>query len=77
MTNNLLIFGCAVLAFSPLCFLFFTLCYSKAHLMIVATTSAFAYLISLLISSLLWLPFSSFSSAILLLLPAIVTGIGG
>lgn len=73
MTNNLLIFGCAVLAFSPLCFLFFTLCYSKAHLMIVATTSAFAYLISLLISSLLWLPFSSYSSVLLLVLPAVVT----
>lgn len=41
--------------------------------MIVATTSAFAYLISLLLSSLIWLPFSSFNSAILLLLPAVIT----
>jgi hypothetical protein len=41
--------------------------------MIVVTTSAFAYLISLLLSSLIWLPFSSFNSAILLLLPAVIS----
>ena len=79
MTNNsLLVAGCAILAFSPVAFLFFLLCYSKAHLIIIVTTSAFAYLISSLLSSLLWLPFSLTGSwtgagkAALLVIPAVI-----
>jgi len=49
------------------------ICYSKAHLMILVTTSAFAYLLSLLMASLLWMPFSYSSSPILLVLSAVVT----
>ena len=56
MTTAALSAGCALLAFSPTLCLLFHLTYSKANLIIIVTTSAFAYLTSTVVSSLLWLP---------------------
>ena len=56
MTTAALSAGCALLAFSPTLCLLFHLTYSKANLVIIVTTSAFAYLASTVVSSLLWLP---------------------
>lgn len=59
MTSFLLTAGCALLAFSPSLSLFLLLVYTKAQLVIVVTTSAFADLLSCLLSSLVHLPFSA------------------
>lgn len=56
MTTAALSAGCALLAFSPTLCLLFHLTYSKANLIIIVTTAAFAYLLSTVVSSLLWLP---------------------
>jgi len=74
MSNAGLIFGCAIMAFSPLVFLFVFIAFSKAHLMIVVTTAAFAYLVAALLTSLVWLPIptSLSTNAVLLILPSVV-----
>ena len=59
MTTAALSAGCALLAFSPTLCLLFHLTYSKANLIIIVTTAAFAYLLSTAVSSLLWLPVPS------------------
>ena len=59
MTTAALSAGCALLAFSPTLCLLFHLTYSKANLIIIVTTAAFAYLLSTVVSSLLWLPVPS------------------
>jgi len=51
--------GCAFIAFSPAVALLFIMAYSKAHLIIVVTISAFTYLLSILTSSLVWFAFKS------------------
>eukprot|EP00562_Extubocellulus_spinifer_P024131 CAMPEP_0178674186 /NCGR_PEP_ID=MMETSP0698-20121128/34734_1 /TAXON_ID=265572 /ORGANISM="Extubocellulus spinifer, Strain CCMP396" /LENGTH=408 /DNA_ID=CAMNT_0020318313 /DNA_START=40 /DNA_END=1266 /DNA_ORIENTATION=+ len=74
MTTAALTFGCAFLAFSPPLALLFLLTYSKANLIIVVTTSAFAYLLSTVLSSLFWLPVPSSlqSNPYVLIFPSIV-----
>jgi len=59
MTSFSLTAGCALLAFSPSVTLLLLLAYSKAQLVIVVTTSAFADLISCLLASLVHLPFAA------------------
>lgn len=59
MTTAALTFGSAFLAFSPTACLIAFFIFQKPQLVIVATTSAFAYLISALFSSLFWLPVPS------------------
>lgn len=59
MTSFSLTAGCALLAFSPSVTLLVLLVYAKAQLVIVVTTSAFADLLSCLLSSLVHLPFSA------------------
>lgn len=74
MTTAALTVGCAFLAFSPTLTLLFLLTYSKANLIIIVTTSAFAYLLSTVLSSLFWLPVPSSlrSNPYVLIFPAIV-----
>ena len=74
MTTAALSAGCALLAFSPTLCLLFHLTYSKANLIIIVTTSAFAYLLSTVVSSLLWLPVPSSlrDNPYLLIFPSIV-----
>lgn len=74
MTTAALSAGCALLAFSPTLCLLFHLTYSKANLIIIVTTAAFAYLLSTVVSSLLWLPVpaSLRDSPYLLMFPSIV-----
>lgn len=55
MTTLTLSLGCALLAFSPVTSLLLLLLYSKAQLIIVVTTSAFAFLLSSLASSIIWI----------------------
>mmetsp|Transcript_30579 Transcript_30579/g.29488 ORF Transcript_30579/g.29488 Transcript_30579/m.29488 type:complete len:293 (-) Transcript_30579:223-1101(-) len=57
MTTAALTFGCGLIAFSPSMTMLLFLVYSKAQLVIVVTSAAFAYLLSSLLSSLIWLPF--------------------
>jgi len=73
MTTAALTAGCALLAFSPTLCLLFHLAYSKANLIIIITTSAFAYLVSTVVSSLLWLPVpaSSRDNPYILMFPSI------
>lgn len=59
MTSFSLTAGCALLAFSPSVTLLLLLAYSKAQLVIVVTTSAFADLLSCLLASLVHLPFAA------------------
>jgi len=59
MTSFQLAAGCALVAFSPSLALLMIFVYSKAQLVIVVTTSAFAELLSCLISSLVHLPFTA------------------
>ena len=60
MTTAALSIGCLLIAFSPFFTFLFLLVSSKAQLTIVVTTSAFFFLCSSLLSSLIYLPFSSF-----------------
>ena len=57
MTSAALSIGCGLLAFSPFISTLIFVVYSKVQLVIVVTTSAFAFLLSSLLSSLIWLPF--------------------
>lgn len=75
MTTASLSWGCALLAFSPSLSLLVLLAYKKAQLIIVVTTSAFAFLLSIFVSSLFWLPVPSSLStnALLLILPSVLS----
>lgn len=75
MTSAALSWGCAFLAFGPSLSLLFLITYQKAQLIIVVTTSAFAYLLSSLISSVIWLPFNALGlhNAASLLIPAVLS----
>lgn len=55
MTSPSLIFGAILLAFSPTFSLLFFIIFPKPQLVILAVCAAFAYLLSALLSSLLWL----------------------
>eukprot|EP00566_Odontella_aurita_P014930 CAMPEP_0113552530 /NCGR_PEP_ID=MMETSP0015_2-20120614/15116_1 /TAXON_ID=2838 /ORGANISM="Odontella" /LENGTH=351 /DNA_ID=CAMNT_0000453513 /DNA_START=58 /DNA_END=1113 /DNA_ORIENTATION=+ /assembly_acc=CAM_ASM_000160 len=74
MTTAALAWGCAFIAFSPSVSLLFLLAYRKAQLVIVVTTSAFAFLLSSLLASLFWLavPASHRSNPLALVPPAVV-----
>eukprot|EP00978_Attheya_sp_CCMP212_P023448 scaffold71857_cov54-Attheya_sp.AAC.1 len=74
MSSAALGFGCAFLAFSPMITLLLLLSYQKAQLIIVVTTSAFAFLLSALCSSLIWLavPSSLSDNAPLLIIPSVI-----
>eukprot|EP00547_Thalassionema_nitzschioides_P000076 CAMPEP_0194210980 /NCGR_PEP_ID=MMETSP0156-20130528/9221_1 /TAXON_ID=33649 /ORGANISM="Thalassionema nitzschioides, Strain L26-B" /LENGTH=197 /DNA_ID=CAMNT_0038938401 /DNA_START=31 /DNA_END=621 /DNA_ORIENTATION=- len=54
MTSAALSWGSALLAFGPILALLFLVVYQKAQLVIVVTTSAFAYLLSALFAALIW-----------------------
>lgn len=72
MTSFSLTAGCALLAFSPSVTLLLLLVYSKAQLVIVVTTAAFADLISCLLASLIHLPFAAFgigSDGVFIIIP--------
>jgi len=75
MTSASLVFGCAFLAFGPFASLFFLIAYQKAQLIIVVVTAAFSYLLSSLISSVVWLPFHALGldGAASLLIPGILS----
>mmetsp|Transcript_10769 Transcript_10769/g.23865 ORF Transcript_10769/g.23865 Transcript_10769/m.23865 type:complete len:365 (-) Transcript_10769:209-1303(-) len=62
MTSPSLTFGSILLAFSPTFSLLFLLIFQKPQLVILAVCSAFAYLISALLSSLFWLITSAFGN---------------
>jgi len=64
MTSPSLIFGSILLAFSPSFSLLLLLIFQKPQLVILAVCSAFAYLISALLSSVFWLIISSIDNAI-------------
>jgi len=64
MTSPSLIFGSILLAFSPSISLLLLLIFQKPQLVILAVCSAFAYLISALLSSVFWLIISSIDNAI-------------
>lgn len=55
MTSPSLIFGAILLAFSPTFSLLFSIIFPKPQLVILAVCAAFAYLLSALLSSLVWL----------------------
>ena len=55
MTSPTLIFGAILLAFSPTIFLLLHIIFPKPQLVILAVCAAFAYLLSALCSSLIWL----------------------
>jgi hypothetical protein len=54
MTNAALTWGCAFLAFAPSIALLFVIAFHKAQLIIVVTTSAFAYLLAAFSAALVW-----------------------
>ena len=64
MTSSSLTFGSILLAFSPSFSLLLLLIFQKPQLVILAVCSAFAYLLSALLSSLTWLIISSIDNAI-------------
>lgn len=74
MTAAALSWGCAFLAFGPTATLLFLLAYQKAQLVIVATVSAFAYLISALGASLLWylIDLTGWNHVLPILLPGLI-----
>lgn len=73
MTSSTLVAGSALLAFGPSASLLFILAYQKAQLIIVVTTSAFAFLLSALMASMVWWIFNvlGINSAILIILPSV------
>jgi hypothetical protein len=75
MTNALLSWGSAFLAFGPISSLIFLIVYQKSQLVIVVTTSAFAFLISALGASLVWFLFHAvnLNHPLIILLPSIVS----
>lgn len=54
MTNAALAWGCAFVAFGPCASLLFAIAWHKAQLIIVVTTSAFAYLLAAFSAALFW-----------------------
>jgi len=54
MTNAALAWGCAFVAFGPCVSLLFAIAWNKAQLIIVVTTSAFAYLLAAFCAALFW-----------------------
>lgn len=54
MTNAALAWGCAFVAFGPVVALLFGIAWHKAQLIIVVTTSAFAYLLAAFCAALFW-----------------------
>jgi Aph-1 protein len=75
MTNALLSWGSAFLAFGPIASLIFLIVYQKSQLVIVVTTSAFAFLISALGASLVWFIFHAMNlnHPLIILIPGIVS----
>ena len=55
MTSGTLVAGCTLIAFSPTATLFFILVRKKAQLVIIVTISAFAFLLSYLTASSIWI----------------------
>ena len=55
-SSTALLFGCAFIAFSPNLALLLILAQKKSQLIIIVTSSAFAFLLSAFCSALLWLP---------------------
>uniref|UniRef100_A0A7S1ZJJ0 Uncharacterized protein n=1 Tax=Ditylum brightwellii TaxID=49249 RepID=A0A7S1ZJJ0_9STRA len=75
MTSAALSFGCGFIAFSIPAALLLFLTYQKAQLIILVTTSAFAYLLSALVQALVWLPFSKSSisnNVVLIVIPGVI-----
>jgi len=75
MTSAALAWGCGFLAFGPCASLLFLLAYQKAQLVIVVTTSAFAFLLSALFSSMVWWIFDRVGldlGGVVILLPSVI-----
>jgi hypothetical protein len=75
MTSATLIWGCMFLAFGPIASLLFGIIYQKAQLVIVVTTSAFSFLLSALMASLIWIIFDAIgigTSPIVILVPGVL-----
>lgn len=75
MTNASLVWGCAFVAFGPSVSLLFLIAYQKAQLIIVVTTSAFAYLLAALFASFVWYLFDLAGIgdvALIILLPGVI-----
>jgi hypothetical protein len=74
MTAAALAWGSAFLAFGPVASTLFLIVYQKAQLVIVVTTSAFAFLLSALGASLFWYMFhaAGVNHPIIILLPGVI-----
>lgn len=74
MTSAALAWGSAFLAFGPVGALLFMIAYQKAQLFIVVTTSAFAFLLSALVASMVWYIFHviGVNHPILVLVPGVM-----
>lgn len=75
MTSAALSWGCGLLAFGPTASLLFLLAYQKAQLIIVVTTSAFAFLLSALFASMVWWIFDTVGldlGGVVILLPGVL-----
>jgi Aph-1 protein len=74
MTAAALAWGSAFLAFGPVASILFLIVYKKAQLVIVVTTSAFAFLLSALGASLVWFIFDAagVNHPIIVLLPGVI-----
>ena len=74
MTSAALLWGSGLLAFGPMASLLFLVAYQKAQLVIVLTTSAFAYLLSALMASVFWWIFDviGLDLGVLVLSPGVV-----
>lgn len=74
MTSAALVCGSAFLAFGPLASLLFGIVYQKAQLVIVVTTSAFAFLISALGASIIWSIFHAIgvNHPVIILIPGVI-----
>lgn len=75
MTSAALSWGSAFLAFGPILACLFLIVYQKSQLVIVVTTSAFAYLLSALVAALLWWVFdlAGISHPVIVLLPGVIS----
>lgn len=75
MTNAALAWGSAFVAFGPCVSLLFGITWHKAQLIIVVTTSAFAYLVAAFCASLVWMIFNAMSignHVIPILIPGVI-----
>lgn len=75
MTTAALAWGSAFVAFGPFASLLFGIAWHKAQLIIVVTTSAFAYLLAAFLSSLIYLMLNAIgigNSVVSILLPGVV-----